>query len=500
MSCNPSLPNQVRNDDSQFEAALNSVLPALQPVGFKLDDGQQPHEIPEPDDASDEDEEVVNAVKNWESVTLSPELAGLARNSRRSSGHEQEKWFKRVFVAFRVIQVGHIKLVEQSFTARFDLFVEWQDEPWSQKHFKELEDDTTHWEPNIRFSNADTFITQDKIYVTFPQTGFIGYRVTVEGEFRVHFNLRQFPFDAQKLSIQITLGRERQSNTLLHRDVAQFRDSGNHPNILMEQFSTEYIFRPLRYNIFETSQLTGVEGRSMSQYEIAIPVLRQYGYYLTNAYCVGLVIQLLSLGIFFLEIGDANRIMLTATLFVVMAAFKYQTSNDLPRVAVLTQLDEYLLAAGLYLCLNFVYAGFSVRFASGKQQGGAMEITQETDDAMLLTFCLLCLLMHVLFAVRAYMVLSNRLSQIRTFGELDVEYLDLLKQAGFQVSAGIVRGDVFENQRVRVTERILQERELADADYENKERWSNEEVSANFRPDRKNILTHRTHQTSDSDN
>jgi len=478
-----TLPNQVGNENSvEFEA----VLPAATSPSFDSNNSQ------ESDNDSAKDEECIAATTNWETVVLSPELAGIGarKTQRHSAGHEERQWFKRVFIACRVIQVGHIKLVEQSFFARFDLFVEWQDADWSQKHFKQLEQDATHWEPNIRFSNADTFTTKDKIFITFPNTGFIGYRITVEGEFRVHFDLRNFPFDAQKLAIQMTMGREKQSNTLLHRDVAQFRDSGNHPNILMEQFSAEYIFRPLRYNIFETSQLTGVEGQSMSQYEIAIPVVRQYGYYLTNIYCVAMVIQLLALGIFLLEIGDPNRILLCATLFMVMAAFKYQTSHDLPRVAVLTQLDMYLLAAGLFLCLVFAYAGCSVRWASGAPRATTMEITADIDDRMLLAFFLLWLLMHLAFAVSCCRTVSMRLMRIRTFGELDMEYVDLLTQAGFQLSEGVVQGDVFQNQRECVTQKIMLEEK--NQDFHNTEKWSNKNVSANFRPDRKSVRRKRS--------
>merc|ERR1711920_247728 len=129
-----------------------------------------------------------------------------------------------------------------------------------------------HFEPIIRYTNADWYEEGRKIYMTFPSSKFVGFRITVSGVFRTDFDLASFPFDTQQLMIEITLGIDKSSNVLLHHDVAQFRDASNHANVLMGQMIAEYAFRPLRYRITHTAKSEGVDGHAMSQYQVVVPV------------------------------------------------------------------------------------------------------------------------------------------------------------------------------------------------------------------------------------
>jgi hypothetical protein len=210
----------------------------------------------------------------------------------------------------------------------------------SETHPGNLADWEPTWEPLLRFTNADEFELSNKMYMTFPKTGYVGYRVTVSGHFRMDSDLTSFPFDVQALPIVITLGRERFSRKLLFHEVAQFRNAQNHANVIMSQSSDEYRFRPLRTKLLRTTRSEGVDGQVMSQWKLIAPVRRKPFYYILNHYMVSGVIQLMTLGIFSVPPGYP-RVEMLVTIFVVMAAFKMQMSGEIPRVPAMTHLDKY---------------------------------------------------------------------------------------------------------------------------------------------------------------
>merc|ERR1719409_47549 len=120
-----------------------------------------------------------------------------------------------------------------------------------------------------------------------------------------------FPFDVQALIVEITAGRERGTQELLHLQKVQFRNAPNHPNILMRQSSTEWRFRPPRYRVKRTTALEGVDGYEMAQYALILPIQRSFGYYLYNVYVVAGLIQVMGFGIFAIEPENvADRLML----------------------------------------------------------------------------------------------------------------------------------------------------------------------------------------------
>jgi len=169
---------------------------------------------------------------------------------KQSRGLMPTDGVRRIYVAFRIVQIADISIPGQTFRCRFDLYCEWLDKTMSRASADNLAlPESDHFEPTIRYTNADEFEEGRKVYVTFPTSGFVGFRVTVTGIFRTSLDLTAFPFDTQPLTIEVTLGIDRSSKALLHHAVAQFRDAENHANVLMRQSVPEYTFRPLRYHI-----------------------------------------------------------------------------------------------------------------------------------------------------------------------------------------------------------------------------------------------------------
>lgn len=371
-----------------------------------------------------------------------------------ASGEGVARCERRIFIAFRIIQIGEIDIRDQAFICRFDLFVEWVDEESCRLTPADLgKEDADHFEPTIRFTNADDFVLKDKLWIVFPETKFVGYRVTVQGRFRMQFDFQNFPFDVQRLIIELTMGQEKSSSRLLHNELCQFRHSSSQANTLMQQFSTEYTFRPLRYRITTTSSIEGMGGKQTSQYQLIAPIRRQYSYYLSQVYVIAVLIQALAFGIFALPYDDNTRMEVLAALVLVLSAFKLQVSNDLPKVPQMTQLDRYLLA------VHFFFGGIYVHVCLGLTW--AEDMTQEADRSVLQIALFIWALMHLYFLFSLRVALLDQKGRLSRFGELDANLQLVLRKAGYELVDNVMQGDLhFDEDGVDITEWTLAERGL----------------------------------------
>jgi len=214
-----------------------------------------------------------------------------------------------VFVSVRVIQIGNISERDQTFEARMDVFVEWNDPQSKKLSAVELEKIATtcirekkagHWwevrsssrerllarprlltpppQPVIRYSSANSYSREKKIYLTRQprsdkEPAKVGFRETIQGVFRADFDLADFPFDVQSLPIELTVGREIISHELLSVDKVELADSPDNPNMMLPMRDPEWAFRVPRYKAGDTGLLAGVGGKSMVSAPASPPVL-----------------------------------------------------------------------------------------------------------------------------------------------------------------------------------------------------------------------------------
>lgn len=347
---------------------------------------------------------------------------------------------RRIYIAVRVIQIGQISECDQCFQARLDLFVEWPDEEGSRMSVEDLKTyKNKHWEPVIRFSNADEFVETNRLYMTWRSTGFVGYRSTVQGTFRVGFNFGSFPFDVQGLTIELTLGRERGSQEVLHVEKAQFRSAPNHANVMMKQCSAEWQFRPPRYRVKRTSALEGVDGASMAQFQLIIPVERMYSYYVYNVYIVSGLMVVMGFGVFAIEydqVGD--RTILSATLLLLIIALKFTVLSHQPNISYMTHLDKYMFFAYCMLIIQYAHSAAFVSVAS--------LIHSDTDDIVQadincsIAYVTVFMIFQVFFFVTAWRALAERTHMISSFGRMDQALQKLLTDQGYEIKGGVLKG------------------------------------------------------------
>ncbi len=100
----------------------------------------------------------------------------------------------RVSVGLYVLDIADINDVEQSFTARFGLRVQWRDPRLAGlAHCKIPLDEV--WNPRVRFLNRGKLVRTRKDLVVIGPQGAVTYTQGGEGTLSVLLSLRDFPFD-----------------------------------------------------------------------------------------------------------------------------------------------------------------------------------------------------------------------------------------------------------------------------------------------------------------
>ena len=261
-----------------------------------------------------------------------------------------------VYFSVLIIQMSEINPARCSFKCRFDLFVHWDSE-YAHEHTGQgehvhVDKETLGWLPIIRFPNADEYSEYMRMHEVRPALGMAGYRTTMQGTFKCVQNLRNFPFDVQAMTIECQLGRELNTGTDLC--MPQFRAAHN-PHIgnrILVQVDAEWYHRPVRYRISRTANIEG--STVFPKYVIIIPCERNSRYYLNNIYVIPFFILLMSTGVFAVPLENkGERLTLTATVFLVLVAYKFSINEQLPNVPYYTQLDRYMTFS--MLCIFMTY-------------------------------------------------------------------------------------------------------------------------------------------------
>mmetsp|Transcript_48877 Transcript_48877/g.96708 ORF Transcript_48877/g.96708 Transcript_48877/m.96708 type:complete len:435 (-) Transcript_48877:186-1490(-) len=371
---------------------------------------------------------------------------------------------RKVYAHVRVLNVGNIRVGDQSFDTRFDFECCWEvfvrSELERAKEVQEANMDgnpgkALTWDPGLAFPSAISYEavgirtilvhdaissrsceenrSSDSIYCgsrsgsSAVAVGRVGFRVKIGGTFKCSQDLRDFPFDKQALQVVIQMGPEARSGQQLTTSEAYFVQNPLHPNIILAQADAEYDFRPVRFRLSATGPLEG-SGRHqspVSRFMFTIPIERDPG----NQFFTSLVvlsIASMSFSSFALPLNAmADRLSLPLNILVVLVAFKYSISTSLPSVPYLTLLDKYMYAIGAFVFACFMAAGAnSFLGASPKADGVALVLLGIGLGAINLKFWNLSLSAQ-----------KKGSAKIGAMGEIDEEMNRLLAENGIMLNS-----------------------------------------------------------------
>jgi hypothetical protein len=301
-----------------------------------------------------------------------------------------------VSVSVKVDQITNVQQTSENFGVVANLLIEWTD--------PRLEFDAEKLGRNFQLYTTEAFIRfVDEAGIRVP--GFVihnqqGRRFSQDPYIRVFadgrakfverftatlqapdFDFVQYPFDSQPFSIHI--------DSTWPSSYFRFR-VGKEPSGLGEKLGEEAWL--LKDSSTSVSEVIGIDGESVSRFTLSFVGYRHIDYYVLRIFIPLTVILLVSWVTFYLR-DYGKRIDIGGANLLVLVAFNFTISNNLPHLEYLTFLDAILavtfVLTGLVIVVNVAFRrlGFTGRDELARHLDHYIIWLYPTGLAMLVLTC-----------------------------------------------------------------------------------------------------------------
>jgi len=269
----------------------------------------------------------------------------------------------KVYVGLYLIDIISIDDVHQSFRADFYAIARWNDPRLAIANPSEAQmlrnfDIEEIWHPRAYVVNQRNLSRQLDDYFRVDSSGNVMYVQRFIGELSSIFDLKDFPFDKQKLAIQlVSFGYSPEEIEF----VIDQQRIGRRDHLSLVGWS------PGADEAVVTTEYLRVQDRNLARVDFIIEVERQEVFYIVKALIPLFLIIFMAWAVFFIDpsvIGPQIGIP-TSSVFALIL-FNHRISTLLPRVSYLTRLDRFILFS---IILVFITLGESVLTAMLAHKG-----------------------------------------------------------------------------------------------------------------------------------
>ena len=293
----------------------------------------------------DEDNEQ-NISSRWNRSNLDPKRPSIVGSI---VGASQSQIVVEIRVVF--LKLGNISIKDNKFTC--DAFMEacWYD-PRFDTSQTQVYDDKIHWNPRIYIQNITANHNQEIWYhVEKTRLGTkVAERRRLKGEFTQSFDLKNFPFDIQELSLSISTFRSSQEVNLILS-----KEKVSSVNLSTFTQTHEWVLHPAVSNTENVRQSFYSDQRHRNL-DISVHISRKPTYHYWNTFLLILIITLISYCCYSIRCDiSSNRMIISITVFLTLITFKLAINKYLPSLSYLTSVDQFSLTNILILFLNCAY-------------------------------------------------------------------------------------------------------------------------------------------------
>lgn len=251
-----------------------------------------------------------------------------------------------VEVKVYVIDIEGIDSVSQSFEANLTLVLRWYDSKLRHAGPDSVSRNLNEiWYPRIQILN------QQRLVQSFPQSaevkpdGEVLYRQRMWGTFSQPLELREFPFDSQRL--QVLLG-----NISFGSQKIQLKPS-------LESGISERLSIPdwqvLQWNLSAENLKFDNESAPLPGMVFSLDVKRNTSYFKYKVILPLVMIVMMSWLVFWIDPSLVpSQISLAVTTVLTMIAYRFALAGMLPRLPFLTSLDIFVIASTIMVFLAMV--------------------------------------------------------------------------------------------------------------------------------------------------
>ena len=262
-----------------------------------------------------------------------------------------------VGIAFRVLNLSNINEVDQCFSVVGYMIALWQDprlayvQKSNEDEYRTYKKDEI-WVPQFDFSNGVApHLSYDSTIRVYPD-GSVCYLDRSSASLSTNLNLYKYPFDTQKLMIQIQPFAAEETKVFF--SVASLEHLSKIQAQKPMSAQDEAYSSLAQWSVIDTSasvekvQGLGSEETTMVNFEIEIQRLTSF--YLLKVFFPLLMIVILSWTAFWMDPKELSSIVqITITTLLTVIAFSFAISANLPKVPYLTFIDSVFLASYIFV-------------------------------------------------------------------------------------------------------------------------------------------------------
>jgi hypothetical protein len=259
-----------------------------------------------------------------------------------------------VTIGLHVINIAAIDEVSEQFELDAYMFERWVDRrlaysPTGPQDRVRNYAPRQIWIPQLEMINAASPRARTETSITVSPDGTVRYVERILVRLSSKFELRRFPFDAQRLVI------------IIH----PFLADGPHLRFNLDRTSnwTATEFRSysslaqwhLRGMSSEVAHAPTYGGMTLPEVRFQVEVERRSSFYLWKVFLPLVLMVFLSWAVFWIEASDlSNQIQVAVTTILTVIAFAFAISATMPRLPYLTYIDAFFLECYIYVFIAVV--------------------------------------------------------------------------------------------------------------------------------------------------
>jgi len=200
------------------------------------------------------------------------------------------------------------------------------------------------WWPAVTFANQVNARNIENQELVLLSDGTIEYKEKFSAELEAHYDLKEFPFDRQKLEIEI-------ESFAWHDDELIFKMNEEKIGFSNDFEIAEWHIENVESKIESVKDLQ--DRATFSEFLMEIEVVRKYDYYLWKIIIPLILLVIISWSVFWM-IGDklVDRMSISMTGILTIVAYQFIISDILPRVSYFTFMDTFLSISFLIMLLS----------------------------------------------------------------------------------------------------------------------------------------------------
>lgn len=271
-----------------------------------------------------------------------------------------------VEVLFYLIDIEEVNNVSQRFVANLYMEFRWHDSGLAHEGPDSISKDLDEiWHPRVQLLNQQRLVQTFPLSVEIRPDGEVIQRQRVWGGFSQPLDLRDFPFDSQRLDftlVEVGFGTHRVR--FIPSPESGIGDTLTIPDWKVEAWDFAALDHPIVSGPSKTSAMV-----------FSLDVKRLNAFFVMKVILPLILIVVMSWMVFWIDLGMiSSRISVSITAMLTMIAYRFAIAGNIPRLPFLTHLDYFVGASTLLVFLSLLAGVYTARLANTDRLNKARKV------------------------------------------------------------------------------------------------------------------------------